>query len=89
MTRKIIKTIMPAPIPALTHSNSSSSHTKSSPQEHSPMIVPFPPYQSDCKYFNVYVRPFHYLEDHGGVKPKELSPYDGPKFKISEKLDQN
>ena len=36
-----------------------------------------------------YVRPFHYPEDHGGVRPKELSPFVGPKSKISEKLDQN
>jgi len=35
------------------------------------------------------VRPFHYPEDHGGVKPKELSPFVGPKSEISERLDQN
>jgi hypothetical protein len=34
-------------------------------------------------------RPFHYLEDHGGVKPKELLSFVGPKSEISEKLDQN
>ena len=39
--------------------------------------------------YYMYVRPFHYPEDHGGVKPKELSPFVGPKSKISEKLDQN
>ena len=32
----------------------------------------------------MYVRPFHYSEDHGGVKPKELSPFVGPKSKISK-----
>ena len=36
----------------------------------------------------MYIRPFHYPEDHGGVKPKELSPFVGPKSKISDKLDQ-
>ena len=30
-------------------------------------------------------RPFHYPEDHGGGKPKELSKLLGPKSKISEK----
>ena len=30
-----------------------------------------------------------YPEDHGGMKSKELSPFVGPKSKISEKLDQN
>ena len=37
----------------------------------------------------LYIRPFHYPEDHGGVKPKEFSIYLGPKSKISEKTDQN
>ena len=37
----------------------------------------------------VQFRPFHYPEDHGGMKSKELSQYVGPKSKISEKLDQN
>ena len=37
----------------------------------------------------MYNRPFHYPEDHGGVKPTELSPFVGSKSKISEKLDQN
>ena len=37
----------------------------------------------------MYFWPFHYPEDHGGVKPKELSPFVGPKSNISEKLDQN
>ena len=37
----------------------------------------------------VFIRLFHYPEDHGGVKPKELSPFVGPKSKISEKLEQN
>ena len=37
----------------------------------------------------MYNRPFHYPEDHGGVKPKRLSPFVGPKSKISKKLDQN
>jgi hypothetical protein len=31
----------------------------------------------------MYIRPFHYPEDHGGVKSKELSPFVGPKSKIS------
>ena len=29
---------------------------------------------SGAQVKNVYIRPFHYPEDHGGVKPKELSP---------------
>ena len=37
----------------------------------------------------MYIRPFHYPEDHGGLKPKEVSPFVDPKSKISEKLDQN
>ena len=36
----------------------------------------------------VYTRLFHYSVDPGGVKPKELSPFVGPKSKISDKLDQ-
>ena len=28
-----------------------------------------------------YIRPFHQLEDHGGVRSKELSPFVGPKSK--------
>jgi hypothetical protein len=35
----------------------------------------------------IYIRPFHYPKDPGGVMPKELSPFVGPKSKISEKLD--
>ena len=34
----------------------------------------------------IYIRPFHYPEDHGGVNPKDLSPFVGPKSKILEKL---
>ena len=26
----------------------------------------------------LFIRPFHYPEDHGGVKPEELSPLAGP-----------
>ena len=37
----------------------------------------------------VYNRLFHYPKDRGGMKPNELSPFVGPKSKISEKLDQN
>ena len=45
---------------------------------------------SDSKWF-IYLhnRPFHYPEDYGGVKSKELSSFVGPKSKNSEKLDQN
>ena len=27
----------------------------------------------------MYIRPFHYPEGHGGVKPKEFSIFTGPK----------
>ena len=37
------------------------------------------------KFTSENLRPFHYPEDHGGVKPKEFSAYVGPKSKISEK----
>ena len=43
----------------------------------------------DVSHLCMHIRPFHYLKDHGGVKPEELSPFVGPKSKISEKLDQN
>ena len=36
----------------------------------------------------MYVRPFHYSEDHGGVKPKELSIFVDPKFKILDFYNQ-
>ena len=32
--------------------------------------------------FLTNIRPLHYPEDHGGMKPKELSLLVGPKFKI-------
>ena len=32
-------------------------------------------------YITMYIRPFHYPEDHGGAKFKELSPFLGPKSK--------
>ena len=38
---------------------------------------------------SMFSRPFHYTEDHDGVKPKQKSPFVGPKSKISEKLDKN
>ena len=41
------------------------------------------------KNTHIDIRPFHYPEDHGGVKPNEFSIYVGPKSKISEKFDQN
>ena len=37
----------------------------------------------------IFTPAFHHPEDCDGVKPKELSPFVGPKSKISEKLDQN
>ena len=37
----------------------------------------------------MYIRPFHYPEDHGGMRPKEFPIYVGPKSKISEKKDQS
>ena len=54
---------------------------------------PWPPrFRRPCSRGSVLCklcRPFHYPEDHGGVKPKELSPFVGRKSEISEKLDQN
>ena len=40
-------------------------------------------------FLAVCTSPFHYPEDHGGVKSKELSLLVGSKSKISEKLNQN
>jgi hypothetical protein len=37
----------------------------------------------------IQTKPFHSPKDHGGVIPEEMSPFVGPKSKISEKLDQN
>ena len=42
-----------------------------------------------ASFGSMYIRQFHYPEDHGGMKPEELSPFAGPKSKISEKLDPN
>ena len=40
--------------------------------------------ENEKRIYFMYVRPFHYPEDHGGVKPKEFSIYVGLKPKFLE-----